>query len=214
MSKSYTQKNIERMLGENLKMGSFANAANNSKNYTSIFAKAKKEMGNKTRKIINLKEPIRSSGQSTLNVLREGSSFERATGINPKNYIKSRRRRHGRPSSTPYYNNTPKNVRYFPVPNKPKNITKKQKKVEGQKPRPGKFMRECRDNSKSEGCVRHKGTHNCKFVHRDEPEWQMLREDQKVHGGGVPPLSKVNTYTSWPGGIDPTATLYNQAKML
>ena len=28
------------------------------------------------------------------------------------------------------------------------------------------------------------------------------------------PLSKVNTYTSWPGGIDPTVPLYNQRTML
>lgn len=36
-------------------------------------------------------------------------------------------------------------------------------------------------------------------------------------GGSSPspaPLSKVNTYTSWPGGIDPTVRLYNQASML
>jgi len=25
------------------------------------------------------------------------------------------------------------------------------------------------------------------------------------------PLSSVNTYTSWPGGVDPTARLYNAA---
>ena len=28
------------------------------------------------------------------------------------------------------------------------------------------------------------------------------------------PLSKLNTYTSWPGGIDPTVRLYDQATML
>ena len=39
----------------------------------------------------------------------------------------------------------------------------------------------------------------------------------KRRGGAVPspaPLSKVNTYTSWPGGIDPTVRLYDQATML
>lgn len=33
-------------------------------------------------------------------------------------------------------------------------------------------------------------------------------------GAAVAPLSKVNTYTSWPGGIDPTVRLYDQATML
>ena len=40
----------------------------------------------------------------------------------------------------------------------------------------------------------------------------------KRRGGAVAaspaPLSKVNTYTSWPGGIDPTVRLYDQATML
>lgn len=34
-------------------------------------------------------------------------------------------------------------------------------------------------------------------------------------GGASPaPLSSVNTYTSWPGGVDPTSKLYNQSSML
>jgi hypothetical protein len=40
----------------------------------------------------------------------------------------------------------------------------------------------------------------------------------KRRGGAVvaspAPLSKVNTYTSWPGGVDPTVRLYDQATML
>jgi hypothetical protein len=52
----------------------------------------------------------------------------------------------------------------------------------------------------------------------------MASKSKKVkrsNGGGnvviaasPPPLSSVNTYTSWPGGIDPTVRLYNQATML
>jgi hypothetical protein len=109
------------------------------------------------------------------------------------------------------------------------------------KPRPGKVMREC----KSSNVVHAHETSGapCKFVHKNEPEFGMLRPDQKRSAGGktrskrsntkrsnkrksrrrggaivVPaspePLSKVNTYTSWPGGVDPTAPLYNQRTML
>ena len=46
------------------------------------------------------------------------------------------------------------------------------------KPRKGKVMRECRANKA--GCERHIKTGDCKFVHRDEPEWEMLRADQKL----------------------------------
>lgn len=46
------------------------------------------------------------------------------------------------------------------------------------RPRPGKFMRECRNNPT--GCARHRNTHNCKFVHSDEPEFPMLRANQRL----------------------------------
>jgi hypothetical protein len=46
------------------------------------------------------------------------------------------------------------------------------------RPRPGKFMRECRSNPT--GCARHRNTHNCKFVHSDEPEFAMLRANQRL----------------------------------
>jgi hypothetical protein len=83
-------------------------------------------------------------------------------------------------------------------------------------------MKECKGDCTAEGCARHRATGNCKFIHKDEPEYAMLRPDQKQprKGGYVTlppspkPLSDVNTYTSWPGGIDPTARLYDQAKML
>ena len=46
------------------------------------------------------------------------------------------------------------------------------------------------------------------------------RKSRRSGGGNIKivpspaPLSKVNTYTSWPGGIDPTVPLYNQRTML
>jgi hypothetical protein len=46
------------------------------------------------------------------------------------------------------------------------------------RPRLGKFMRECRNNPT--GCARHQTTHNCKFVHSDEPEFPMLRANQRL----------------------------------
>ena len=49
------------------------------------------------------------------------------------------------------------------------------------KPRKGKVMRECKDDAK--GCERHMKQGDCKFCHRDEPEFAMLRPDQKVKGG-------------------------------
>lgn len=51
------------------------------------------------------------------------------------------------------------------------------------KPRKGKVMRECKDDAK--GCERHMKQGDCKFCHRDEPEFAMLRPDQKVAKGGV-----------------------------
>jgi hypothetical protein len=93
-------------------------------------------------------------------------------------------------------------------------------------PRKGKVMKECRTNNA--GHLMPKGM-ACKFVHKDEPEYAMLRPDQKRADGGFtrkiggrnihvvpspPALSNVNTYTSWPGGVDPTAPLYNQRTML
>jgi hypothetical protein len=46
------------------------------------------------------------------------------------------------------------------------------------KPRKGKVMRECRADAA--GCERHLKHGDCKFVHRDEPEWAMLRPEQKL----------------------------------
>ena len=44
------------------------------------------------------------------------------------------------------------------------------------------------------------------------------RKTRKIGGvAAVPhvlPLSQVNTYTSWPGGVDPTAKLFNATKMI
>jgi hypothetical protein len=131
----------------------------------------------------------------------------------------------------------------------------------GPKPRKGKVMRECRTSNVAHT---HQTGDVCKFIHKDEPEYSMLRPEQKRTGGKstrkasrktksnrkskkggasryieipspplpiyskqimnggrniqIPasplPLSKVNTYTSWPGGIDPTVPLYNQKTML
>ena len=41
-----------------------------------------------------------------------------------------------------------------------------------------------------------------------------MRRTRRRGGSSPAPLSKVNTYTSWPGGVDPTVRLYNQASML
>jgi hypothetical protein len=46
------------------------------------------------------------------------------------------------------------------------------------KPRKGKMMRECRSNVT--GCERHMANNSCKFVHRNNVEWKMLRNNQKV----------------------------------
>jgi len=114
------------------------------------------------------------------------------------------------------------------------------RRVNGPKPRPGKVMKECRTSNVTHDL---EGKGACKFVHKDEPEYAMLRPEQKRTGGkstrkssrkassrkggfalsvgrnihvpaSPPPLSKVNTYTSWPGGVDPTAPLYNQKTMI
>jgi hypothetical protein len=224
---------IVNLLGENLNASGWADMANRNNNSpratlkrVNMFKKAQQEFKNRqaTRKAAPL--PPTSSGLNTANVAREQSSFKRMWGRNPNSYIRSRRRRHGRPSVTPK-SNGPAPVRYFPAPNAiaPTAPTaplartavtrhqhrQRQQAAPGPQPRPGKFMRECRANSEQGGCVRHKTTHDCKFVHRDEPEWAMLRADQKKRGGSVPPLSSVNTHTSWPGGVDPTSALYSQA---
>jgi len=140
-----------------------------------------------------------------------GSSFGRLYGRNPESFIRDRRRRQGRPSrGSPRKWPAVTRRNAFPM-RKP---AASHKRVHVGKPRPGKMMRECKDDEG--GCHRHKATGNCKFIHRGEPEWNMLEPGQKMKkkGGFVVPLSKVNTYTSWPGGIDPTARLYNQASML
>lgn len=41
-----------------------------------------------------------------------------------------------------------------------------------------------------------------------------MRRTRRRGGSSPAPLSKVNTYTSWPGGVDPTVRLYDQASML
>ena len=50
------------------------------------------------------------------------------------------------------------------------------------KPRKCKVMRECKADAT--GCERHMKQGDCKFCHRDEPEWAMLRPDQKIAKGG------------------------------
>jgi hypothetical protein len=67
---------------------------------------------------------------------------------------------------------------------KGKRVSPKAKKMSPKaKPRKGKVMRECKDDAK--GCERHMKQGDCKFCHRDEPEFAMLRPDQKVAKGGV-----------------------------
>jgi len=109
------------------------------------------------------------------------------------------------------------------------------------KPPQGKVMRECRNSNVGHA---HASGAQCKYVHKNENAYGHLRNDQKRPAGGKAsrksksrrgsrksrqsrrgggnikivaspaPLSKVNTYTSWPGGIDPTVPLYNQRTML
>jgi hypothetical protein len=107
------------------------------------------------------------------------------------------------------------------------------------KPPQGKVMRECRNSNVGHS---HASGAPCKYVHKNENAYGHLRNEQKRPAGGkssrrgsrksrqsrqsrrgggnikiVPspaPLSKVDTYTSWPGGIDPTVPLYNQRTML
>lgn len=113
----------------------------------------------------------------------------------------------------------------------------------------GKVMRECTASNVMHNVTMKNGSKApCKFVHKNENAFSMLRPEQrkKAEGGKtrrssrkssrrsrsskrrssrrrggsvvVPnspkPLSNVNTYTSWPGGVDPTAPLYNMKTML
>jgi hypothetical protein len=48
------------------------------------------------------------------------------------------------------------------------------------KPRPGKVMKECRTNNAMHA---HESGAPCKYVHKNEPEFGMLRPDQKRAGG-------------------------------
>jgi hypothetical protein len=48
------------------------------------------------------------------------------------------------------------------------------------KPRPGKVMKECRTNNAMHA---HESGAACKYVHKNEPEFGMLRPDQKRAGG-------------------------------
>lgn len=189
-----------------------------------------------------------SYGISTRNVYRWGrSSFKRNMGRNPTSYVRSRRRRQGRRSRSTGRSSSSRRSRRgasaaaaapAPVAFRGISPTRRHRSrsprhaathrrghaapaAAAARPRAGKVMRECRAGCTEEGCHRHKTTGDCKFVHQDEPEYRMLRPDQKEKhrskGGYVSspaPLSTVNTYTSWPGGIDPTVRLYDQAKML
>lgn len=110
----------------------------------------------------------------------------------------------------------------------------------------GKVMKECTASNVMHNVTLKNGSKApCKFVHRNENAFGMLRPNQKKAEGGKtrrvkrssrrssksksrrsrggssivipnspPPLSKVNTYTSWPGGVDPTVPLYNMKTML
>lgn len=108
----------------------------------------------------------------------------------------------------------------------------------------GKVMRECTASNVMHNVTMKNGSKApCKFVHKNENAFSMLRPEQRKAEGGktrrrsskgrssrrssrrrrggsvvVPnspkPLSNVNTYTSWPGGVDPTAPLYNMKTML
>lgn len=116
----------------------------------------------------------------------------------------------------------------------------------------GKVMRECTASNAMHNVTMKNGSKApCKFVHKNENAFGMLRPEQRKaeggktrrsskgrssrrsrsskgrssrtkssrrRGGSVPnspkPLSNVNTYTSWPGGVDPTAPLYNMKTML
>jgi hypothetical protein len=189
-----------------------------------------------TRKALPKKSASRSpprrrsmtpNSPNTTNVRRMRSSFKRGYQRNPESYIRSRRRRQGRPSrSSRSPRSSPKRHGLTPEKKNTKQHTAKKhnakthnKQEKGPKPRAGKVMRECIRDCTNEGCQRHVDTKDCKFVHKGEPEYDMLRSNQKAKKGGFTmsspkPLSSVNTYTSWPGGVDPTARLYNQASML
>ena len=112
----------------------------------------------------------------------------------------------------------------------------------------GKVMRECTASNAMHNVTMKNGSKApCKFVHKNENAFGMLRPEQRKaeggktrrsskgsrsrkrstrnrssrsrrRGGSVPnspkPLSNVNTYTSWPGGVDPTVPLYNMKTML
>jgi hypothetical protein len=240
-------------------------------------AKAKRNLNEAERKWAESNRPPRTA---EVRMLR--SSFKRLYGRNPTSYIKSRRRRQGRPSRTPSSKSSrssssseskrskpsPKTRKHWAQHHRPLGeLSHRHTKADGHrhrsvlrgehshrhtqaqghrhypaprgenshrhtraeghhsqvaKPRPGKFMKQCKQDCEDSGCRRHKTTGDCKFVHRGEPEYEMLRNDQKLKPKGgyltipasPPPLSNVHTYTSWPGGIDPSARLYNQASML
>jgi hypothetical protein len=189
----------------------------------------RRKMAEAHQRVLNEEERL---GPNTTDVRRMRSSFKRYYQRNPTSFIRSRRRKLGRPSRTPRSSRSSRSEtrrarphRHFGNHNT-RGHARGHSRGQGAapaaaepRPRPGKFMKECRADCTNEGCARHKATGNCKFIHKDEPEYAMLREDQKAKKGGFAisspaPLSQVNTYTSWPGGIDPTARLYNQASML
>jgi hypothetical protein len=185
-----------------------------------------------TKKASPKRSSSRTSGPNTRNVRQMRSSFKRLYDRNPNSYIKSRRRRQGRPSKSksPSPREKPARRGLTPERRRPANHSARSRAnhshrarnhaAPGPKPRAGKVMRECLRDCENEGCQRHKDTADCKFIHKGEPEYNMLRPDQKQGKKGgfamfsPAPLSKVNTYTSWPGGVDPMARLHNQASNL
>jgi hypothetical protein len=202
-------------------------------------AELEREVLDRRRKMAEAQQRVLNEedrhGPNTTDVRRMRSSFKRYYKRNPTSFIRSRRRKLGRPSKTPRSSKSSspetrrsRPHRHFGNHNRVQTrkgaaatvaATATANVASERKPRPGKFMKECRADCTSEGCARQKATGDCKFVHKGEPEYAMLRDDQKVKKGGFAisspaPLSQVNTYTSWPGGVDPTVRLYNQASML
>ena len=65
-----------------------------------------------------------------------------------------------------------------------------------------------------------KGSRRSSRKTRRKASRKANRKSRRSGGGDIKivpspaPLSKVDTYTSWPGGIDPTVPLYNQRTML
>ena len=211
--------------------------------YRRQLAELEREANERRRKMIEAQQRVLNEeerhGPNTSNVRQMRSSFKRMYQRNPTSFIRSRRRKLGRPSRTPRSSRSNRSETRRARPHRHFGNHHSRAHTRGHnrghaaaaalapaaahaleaRPRPGKFMKECRADCTAEGCARQKATGNCKFVHKKEPEYAMLRDDQKVKKGGFAimspaPLSNANTVTSWPGGVDPTVRLYNQATML